>query len=345
MDPLGHQLLRERLSAIPRYLAETAAAVAPRPTLLERPKRIITTGIGSSEAHARSLVGLLNRRGGPPAHFVPIASFLDGLPCPDAHLVLFSQGLSANVQIALRMRRAFAGLTLFTSATDAGLKAAGRHERAKLLATLRDEGAEIVTFPVDQEYEILIRVVGPACGFLAGRIWAGALLEKPLPPITPNDARAVWNQGLQSAPTEAFARCKEAMAAGFILLASPLLDGAINSACKFVEGAFWPAPQVVDPLSFAHGPFQQLAASPRPVLMVFSNSTPEIELANRAADMCAAIGAAVLQTPLSACPTLAALEAEAALNPVLLMLCETLGVNQREWPGKGLDGRLYGFLG
>lgn len=331
------------MASLPFYISATAKSIGPRPDFLGRPRRIVTTGIGSSEAHARSLAGLLNRHGGPPTHFAPLVSFLGHHSFPRAHLVVFSQGLSSNIQLALARRYEFTGLTLFTSASETGLREAGQIRRAEVLAQLKEEGVEIVTFPLENEYEILIRVVGPACGFLAARQWVCGLLEDKIPSVDPNEALDVWNQGSSPAIVAQFSEIQDRLKDGFVLLASTALDGAVNLICKFIEGVFFPAPHVTDILSFAHGPFQQLAALPRPVVILASNSQSEMDLADRAKSMANAIGAPVIDVRLQACPTLAAFEAEACLNPVILHLSEILRINQREWPGKCMDSPLYSY--
>jgi creatinine amidohydrolase len=136
--PPGQELLRQRLAAIPGGLESLGRDWPGRSPKAGTPSRVVVTGLGSSEAHARYLVRLLNRRTRIPAEFLPTGAFVD---CgfggwADRTLVVFSQGLSANARIALARRDAFRGLVLFTAATPEGLVAAGKAERAEFLRGL-----------------------------------------------------------------------------------------------------------------------------------------------------------------------------------------------------------------
>jgi hypothetical protein len=344
-DPLGHELLAQRLAGIP---AQLEGMLRNPPTRAGRagPGRAVITGIGSSEAHARYLVWLLNSFTDIPAEFVPLVQFIHwvGPEFRDRTLIIFSQGLSQNTRIALHQRRHFAHTVLFTASTDAGLRAAGRNDRADLLAQLRDEGVELVPFRLEDEYTILIRAIGPACGFLAARQWVQTLPGTRLPPLHPRDVLAAYARAEADAPVGDFAQRHAEFRHGFVFVVSPtLVHCGHNLVCKFVEGLYWPAPLVTDLLSFAHGPFQQLAAAPRPVVIVHSETPPELDLRDRAIAMCQALKTHPIVMSLKGSRTLAPLEAEALFNPIILRLVKLLGVDQLNWPGQGLDAPLYAY--
>lgn len=344
-DPLGHELLAQRLTSIP---AQLDAMLRNPPTRAGRaaPRRAVVTGIGSSEAHARYLVWLLNSFTDIPAEFVPLVQFVHwvGPEFHDRTLIIFSQGLSQNTRIVLNQRVHFAHTVLFTAATDGGLRAAGRTDRAELLAQLRDDGVELVPFSLENEYTILIRTIGPACGFLAARLWVQTLPGTRLPPLHPHDVLAAYARAVADTPAEDFARRHAEFRHGFVLVVSPaLVHCGHNLVCKFVEGLYWPAPLVTDLLSFAHGPFQQLADATRPVVIVHTETPPELDLRNRALGMCAALKIEPIIVSLKGSRTIAPLEAEALFNPVILRLVHLLGVDQLNWPGKGLDAPLYNY--
>src|SRR5882724_5322109 len=120
MDPLGHALLAQRLAQIPSVLADmlTRGPAPLKPaTLLST--RFLITGTGSSEAHARYLVMLLNLYTDRAAMYLPLSGFTDmhreGFS--GKTLVVFSQGVSPNAQIALRRSRDFSHTILFTATT------------------------------------------------------------------------------------------------------------------------------------------------------------------------------------------------------------------------------------
>ncbi len=338
-DESGLELLAKRLDMIPgcqRQLFDQIGTAQPVTT------PIVATGLGSSEAHARYLVGLFQRYGSVPARFVRMADFVAEPVSRDETLVVFSQGLSRNTQLVFQTRHQFRRLILFTSATVNGLMAAGKPERAELLSLLISEGAEVIRFPIEDEYTILIRVIGPACGFLASRLWFQSIPSNRLPSFSLVD----WERTISSVEpsTKWFLEHANALADGFIILASGILgEASYNLISKFVEGLFWPAPTLLDYLSFAHGPFQQLAHRPRPVVMLVGDSETERDLARRARTMCLSINVPTLEIPIPGCPTLAPLVAEFLFNPIILALAQELAVQQINWPGKGLDSPIYGY--
>jgi hypothetical protein len=351
-DSHGHALLEARLRAIPDHLAAMSRNFAGRLRAHPTPRRVVATGIGSSEAQARYLVWLLNRFTDIPAEFTPLSRFAApvGPEMAGRTLVVFSQGISSNARLALDHQGAFEHLVLFTASTEAGLRIAGKAGRADLLARLVARGAEIVRFPIEDEYTILIRVVGPATGFLAARLWAGALPGARCPNADlATRALSAWQRGASAeAATELSTRLTndfKALAGGFVLLVPPAMaDCAQNLACKFVEGLFLPAPAIIDLLQFAHGPFQQLAAQPRPVLILHRDTPGESDLAGRARTMCSELPLPwVTSAALGSDEDLLVLEAESLLSQPVAAAIRAHGIDQVRWPGKGLDGPLYNF--
>ena len=352
----GIRLLRERVRSIPGLLeawgASAGAQLASQPRI--RPRRVVATGLGSSEAHARYLVWFLNRFTDVPAEFVPTGSLVEPMD-PDRSkgrtLVVFSQGLSVAGRIALGHRAGFASTVLFTSATAEGLRRCGMTERSDCLEPLeQDETVEVIRFPPADEYTILIRVVGPALGFLAARVWAGSLAR---PGDFCSDPRS-----LGAAAARAFRAGREAgreawprmdgtgFSRGFVLLASPDLSEYLqNVVYKFLEGLFRPAPALQELLQFAHGPFQQLTASPRPVVVLHRRGGTESDQLDRIRQMCRSACLDCLSTASGlVSPTdLLAFEAEGLFVDALLDGIEREAVDQVAWPGRGLDGPLCDY--
>lgn len=354
----GVGLLRERVRSIPALLeawgASADAARAARPRL--RPRRVVATGLGSSEAHARYLVWFLNRFTDIPAEFLPTGVFavpIEPVRCRDRTLVVFSQGLSAAGRIALGRRGDFASTVLFTSATVEGLRHSGKTERLECLEPLEhDPTVEVVRFPPEDEFTLLIRVVGPALGFLAARVWAGGLVAGGGLCGDPRSIGAAAAQAFRAgreAGREAWPRMdRAAFGHGFVLLASPDLSEYLqNVVYKFVEGLFRPAPSLQELLQFAHGPFQQLTASPRPVVVVHRRCGAESDQLMRIRQMCRSACLDCLSTGSGlASPTdLLVFEAEGLFVDALLDGVEHGSVDQVAWPGRGMDGPLYDYLG
>lgn len=316
-----------------------------KPATLASP-HFIATGTGSSEAHARYLATLLNLYTDRPASYLPLSGFTSSRREAFAGktLVIFSQGVSPNAQIALNRHREFAHAILFSATTPEVAAAAGKPDRAALLRRWREAGGELIVFPLAEEYTTLIRFVGPMAGYLAClqftaqlagcrfRIPAAAAILPLLAAEPPGDLlRAMLDT------PEKFAR-------GFNLVcAAPISEFAQNLACKFMEGVFWPCPPISDFLQFAHGPFQQMSAHPRPVVILQGDSPLEAELVERSVRMLAQAGLPAYVVRVNAPPLYSIFGFEAAFNRLVFALMQRLGTDQVNWPGKGRDDLLYGF--
>ena len=346
-DQLGHTLLADRLERIPAVVAEMLARPpAPlRPATLAA-TRFVITGTGSSEAHARYLAMLLNLFTDCSASYLPLSGFTDSNreAFGGKSLVVFSQGVSPNAQIALRRHGEFVHTVLFSATTPEVARAAGKPDRADLLRRLREAGGELVVFPLAEEYTTLIRFVGPMAGYLAALRFAAQLtgcrfrvpgvetLQPLLAAQPPGDLRS------------AMLALPETFATGFNLVcAAPISEYAQNLACKFMEGLFWPIPPVSDFLQFAHGPFQQMSAHPRPVVILQGDSPLEAELVQRSVRMLAQAGLRAYVVHVDAPPLLSIFGFEAAFNRLVFELMRRLSIDQVNWPGKGRDDLLYGF--
>lgn len=346
-DKPGHQLLASRLARIPAVLAEMLARPpAPLQPATLAAGHFIVTGTGSSEAHARYLVMLLNLHTERTASYLPLSGFIAAHREAFAGrtLVVFSQGVSPNAQIALNRHRDFAHTVLFSATTPEVAAAAGKPERAALLRRLLAAGGELVVFPLAEEYTTLIRFVGPMAGYLACLQFAAQLAgcRFRVPP-----AEAILPLLAAEPPAEllqAMLETPEKFARGFNLVcAAPISEFAQNLACKFMEGVFWPCPPISDFLQFAHGPFQQMSAHPRPVVILQGDSPLEAELVRRSVRMLAATGLPAYVVQVNAPPLYSIFGFEAAFNRLVFALMQRLGTDQVNWPGKGRDDLLYGF--
>jgi len=346
-DPLGHALLAQRLACIPEVLAAMIArGPAPlRPATLAS-RRFIITGTGSSEAHARYLAMLLNLYTDRSAAYLPLSGFVDWHREAFAGktLVVFSQGVSPNAQIALNRRGDFAHSVLFTATTPAAARAAGKHERAALLDGIIYAGGDLIEFPLAEEYTTLIRFVGPLAGYLAALQFAAQLPGCRFPSPTPETILPLLHEPAPPELLDAMLRLPSAFSQGFnIVTAAPISDFSQNLACKFMEGVFWPCPPISDFLQFAHGPFQQMNAHPKPVIILQGGSGAEAELVDRSVRMLREAGLGAFVVRVDAPPLYSIFGFEAALNALIFAVMRHLRVDQVNWPGKGRDDLLYGF--
>lgn len=347
MDPLGHDLIASRLASIPDIVAGMIRRGLPplRPATLSS-ERFIVTGTGSSESHARYLVMLLNLHTSRSAYYLPLSAFV-GSPA-DAFkgktLVVWSQGVSPNAQIAIRRRRDFSHCILFSATTPAAARAAGKPDRAELIEQLLGDGGELIEFPLAEEYTTLIRVVGPVAGYLAALQFSAQFACRRFAAPTEEDILPLLESEPPAELVDSILRLPSAFSAGFNLVtAAPISDFAQNLACKFMEGLFWPCPPVSDFLQFAHGPFQQMTARPRPVLILQGGSAPEAELVDRSVRMLRDVGLSAFVIRVPAPPLYSIFGFESALNHLILSAMRHLQIDQVNWPGKGRDDQLYGF--
>lgn len=338
----GYPLLCERLEALPGILREqlNAPRPAPPPDLAER--GVLATGAGSSEAAARLLVHVLNRTG-IPAAFEPLSTFFSASPPPrknPPYLAVFSQGLSPNVGIPLFHRQSFAGLILFTASTPDGQRRAGKPDRAALLETLAAENAHIRTHPLENEYTLLPRFIGPVCaqlavcqfcedlapGCLGGREALGRIPELFLKSDTPPESPEARRADLERGATFYFT--------------SACVETAQNLSYKCMETLMVPPPALVDALTYAHGRFQHDTLRPAPH-WVFTTADPaETQLLSRLAPLFERGGGfRLIESSLP--PPVALFEYEAVLNALCKTLLAESDLDLINWPGKGEDSPGY----
>ena len=346
MDSFGHMLLRRRLDQIPELLVGMLEnPPRPRPESLRSPGFVVT-GTGSSEAHARFLVNLLNRHVGRPAEFVPLSGFCasDPLEASDRTLVVISQGLSPNAQVAINQSASFAHTVVFTATTSEGAAGAGKSSRAQLIGELESAGVEFIRGPLEEEYSTLIRFVGPIACFLSTYLFSRSLEPESLPPVTPQHLRHLLASAIEPRTTETFIRESDHFKRGFYIVAgTPLCETAQNLGYKFLEGLFWSSPVIWDYLQFAHGPFQEVSLQPRPVVILEGPGNTEAELASRTRNMLESASLTHITIAGRAEPPLSIIEFESTFNNLVMHLIEYFGIDQINWPSKGKDDPLYGF--
>ncbi len=347
----GCKILEQRLSSIPELLrlwlpqlASSTATLAP--VRAAGREAFVVTGIGSSEAHARYLATLLSQSGAA-AEFRPLSAFLR--PNSDPHdaakvLVVISQGLSPNAWLALLRRKEFRQCFVFSSLSKNGALSRGDKKSAERLDELARDGVMLLHYPLENEFEVLLRVVGPFFGYLLCHAFAGQVShgEKQgasaiIQEVTLLDtfARAA------SAGKKLAHLAVSAYREGFHILApAPLSLYAQNLCLKFQEGLFWQIPRLWDSLDLAHGLLQQLAVAKRPVWL-FSSAGDPPELTQAALTLLQSVRVEplVFTSPLN--EPLAILEFELMTSFAVVALIRKTGVNQVDWPGKGLDAAMY----
>ena len=312
---------------------------------VDLPKPLVVTGLGSSESHARYLVSLANQVEPGSAMFLETTRFLDvqnRKPFANSSLILFSQGLSHNAQICLRQRGHFADTLVFTSATGDSLKASGKQEAAAMMSQLGEN--RVIPFPVTDEYTILIRVIGPLCGYVAALNWfcAQGSAEKSLVSAL---SMAQWDSicaAVDSIPERDWEVYAQLFQSGFEMsFSGPELAYAQNLTYKLVEGMFRKQPICRELLAMAHGPLQQNYAEPSGQMILCGPGFGEQKLVQEVLPMYQRLKAPIglLESPVAA--PFSILYFELVFNELLLRQIDHMTHSQIDWPGKGQDAEGY----
>ena len=353
----GRTLLAARVEAAPEFVArlpDRLPALEHAPRAL--PRCLVTTGIGTSEGHARHLAEVAARHAGQPARFASTGSLAGGAP-PGAEsdwLVVFSQGLSANARHALAHVDAWGGvilvtgLSLETSVAD-GLTA----EKRAWLAHLDSRGVVRIDLGCGAEYGALLRVIGARAGYVVAwsllRTLAARRLEG-------DGALLIESERLAAAQRSAAERTRESFPAGqplapffaperVLLLAAEggALEMAEQLTLKIAEGMLRPQPRTVDALQFAHGPLQSMALRRASILYltprgVGDGGEPWLERFASTLDP-ALHDLRVLRAELPW--PFAAVEYEAIFDELVLRVLEETERDVVDWPGADREDALY----
>lgn len=319
-----------------------AAASAPLPDLrLPRSvRRCLTTGVGSSAAHARYLACVLEEHG-LPARFVPVGSFARaGAVGADALLVVFSQGWSATTRGALAAPDRFAAAVLVTAVTEG----ASPGDKVAAVRALAERGVEVVRVPGAEEYGTLVRIVGPMTGYVAALRIARA--------VAPGGATLGFEPSRVAA---AVASVRARTGRDGPELAPQIFDEPVaivahgayvecveNLAAKVMEGMLRPRPPVWEILEVAHGPLQQ-AYTGRISMLAATRGRGAVErdLLARLEGCLDPARHRLFPLAAEASGFEAIFEHEALMNEALLRYLRERGVDQVDWPGRGADAPLY----
>jgi creatinine amidohydrolase len=332
--PAAAASLAARLAALPAALRWTATV--PHPALPAGARRIVATGVGSSEAHARLLCHALVEAGRD-ARWVPLSAIAsDGPAEPDTVLVVVSQGLPPNARLVLGRRARFGACVLLTATRDDDADPAKRG----LLGELAAGGASVVRFAGADEYGTLLRVTGPRCGYVAAWRAARALAGG----SSALDAAAT-GEIVASAAAAAPPALDAAAFAGPLAFVVTGTYGELtaNLRYKVLEGLFAPPPPVWDALHLAHGPFQQAFAAPATfVALARADAGAEEErLLARFETMLVPGRHRLVRLPAALPGPLAILAHEAALDAAVVAEIARRGIDQAAWPARGHDAPLY----
>jgi creatinine amidohydrolase len=353
----GRALLAARIAEASEYVARVPEFFETLETTPARlPRNLVTTGIGTSEGHARHLAEAANRWLGQPARFASTGSLMRGAP-PNSEqdwLVVFSQGLSANARHAFRDVAKWGGVVLVTGVSPSSPNEAEElPDSRRWQEALEAEGVIQIDMGCGTEYGALLRVVGARVGYAVAWSFLRTLARRQLRSI---DALTIDSERLLEAQADAVLESKrvfpeaELLAAFFAADRSLILvadGGALELAdqlsLKLAEGMLRPQPRCVDVLQFAHGPLQSLAQRPTSILYL-SQVDPDPDAADWLRRFSETLDPAVhdLRVLRARLPLpFAVVEYEAMLDECVLRVLGETGQDVVDWPGSDREAVLY----
>ncbi len=328
-------VLRTALGRAATHLPALAAPAAPAGFDPRAARALRITGVGSSAAHARFLATLLAEQLGLPARFVPLDAFPLAADPRDV-LIVFSQALSPNAQLALGGAADWLATLLISAAANAH-----DAERRERIAALRAAGVTILESAGADEFGTLVRLEGPIAGYVAALRLARSLGLPAGPELA--HVPAAFAAALRSGERLGAELAPRLGAGELLLLASGTYrEAADNLRLKLVEGLQRPVPPIADPIEFAHGPFQALADRPATLLALTRPDAPhEAERLRRLASLLTPGRHELVTLPATLPGLLAIFEHEALVSMLVLAAMEHAGIDAARWPGQGADGPLY----
>lgn len=328
--------IARRVASIPNLLEQQLRAPLPDADRLSAIESWDVVGIGASEGPARLLTCLLSDMG-LSCRLVPLSNFREREHAayfrPEHErrgLIIFSQGLSPNAQLALHDAKSYTDAVLFTSVDDQS-----RESRARLL---RDFAGVVIGHGPHEEAGSLVRFAGPMAATLAAVRFALLLAET-------RQIRATWGEALCSVPGVYRAALADAGPLGgalsATLTAGPDLPTAQALMWKWQEALYTPLPPAFDVLAFAHGPLQAYFDQAAFFLILERPGSAHRQLWQRFEGVLNPERHRVLRLLASLPGPLAAFEFDAFLNARLLAEMNARAIDPGHWPAQEMDGPLY----
>lgn len=344
----AHRLLRERADGAPDLVREAASLdLPPLPFAGRAVRSFVTTGIGSSEAHAKLLAHLLAVELGLPARWAPAGAFV--APPGDVErdvLIVFSTGLSPNARLALASAAAWRSVILVSGVAPGDIAAGAGAEKLAALEAVRDVGGVCIRAPGGLEYGTLLRVAAPLAGYaIAYRLAAaiGEAADLPVERLRLDAERICARMAAIASSAGALAADGDPLTGRVAFLASGGYgELAGNLALKIQEGLLAPLPPLWDLIGFAHGPFQEVCEQALTFFLLQRRGAPlEDELVRRLDDMLDPHRHRLLTLPSELPGPLALFEHETLLNELVLRAIAARQIDQARWPGRARDQPLY----
>jgi 3,4-dihydroxy 2-butanone 4-phosphate synthase/GTP cyclohydrolase II len=332
---LGHKSLFDRMEYIEIYLKNTVSIDLDKLNLNQ--KEYIITGIGSSESHAKHLCYLLNKYTSIKASFVPIAAYYQSSSI-DTKIpsILFSQGLSPNIQICMEAYN-YSNMIVITSVNEVFHKP----ERVACYKKLVANGSVIINYPEEYPDDTLIRVQGPTAVFGLNIKIVETLTKQPIAKMDKlfkliNKLNRIE---IDSRLIQNLLRSKNVC----IISSYPLSSFMGSIANKFMEGCFYPNPYLTDYLSFSHGVFQCIEnakfekSEPYVVIMLIDEKSKSLAQKTKLmynSDY-------IFEYHMELDEELMIIETEIFFNRLIFSLIYIKNVDQQNWKGKERQNLIY----
>jgi 3,4-dihydroxy 2-butanone 4-phosphate synthase/GTP cyclohydrolase II len=326
-DVFGHNLLHSRLSAVITHLE----SIANNKLSLDIPvgSKIIVTGIGSSESHAKYFVNLVDGLGYD-SRFLPISDVDICEIKNDNYLIVISQGMSPHgiLPITRIKNENLSNVILLTAVTRNNLN----EDKVSVINNLNDNGGRVCNYPLEDEYTVLMRICGPiSCFYLIYNLFN----ENSCFDIV-NDRLIDINNSIINKITNRFIDTLVETQSLMILVPDHMIDYCRNLKYKFIEGCFIKNVELVGHNEFAHGFYQHLEywrASNKLTNIIAVDTNDKI---NTVISMYH-----VLYFNTCLPKNLEIIELEYTFNKLVINIINKLNINQIDWAGKNDQHTIY----
>ena len=297
-DSKGHHILQQRIKNSNKYLMD----LNQPDYKFDMDFSYLVTGIGTSMVHAKYLVNIANDRGYR-MNFIPINGITDIISKKYDKLIIVSQGLSPH---GIKPIKYFTkdNIILFTAVTE--------NNKNINKVNILNKVDKVINYPLEDEYDILIRTVGPICGYgIINKIFN----------ITNPQLKSYYN-----IPNDFIKNIIKKQSVTLIIN-YPLTEYYQNLEYKFIEGAFIKTVNIVDELGFAHGYYQNTKKWDSCFIMINNNNKNLKDLLE--------------DKSLFEIESNSIIEIEHIIDIIILKLVRIGNINQKNWPGKSTQNTIY----
>lgn len=328
LDKKGHSILRTRIETSIQYLKD----INVDENIFPENSLFYVTGIGSSEAHAKYFIHMAHKNNYQ-AQFITMNRFKDiKIDFVDhKYLFIISQGLSPHsllpIKYAINMKKCN-NIFILTSVTMNNKD----KKKVEILQKFSHKGGNIITFPIEDEYSILMRVIGPLlCYFVIYHLFSNGIIN--------NMAIMEKVHSIEShLPAHEFIDSIVKYDNIIVIVPQDIIDICDNLKYKLLEGAFVRTVIFVGDFDYAHGTYQFCES------LVKDEIKPNILLINCVHDELKVLVTNNFNT--FAIDTyykneLCILELEHLFNNIVLKLVINKNIDQIDWPGKKKQNVIY----